>query len=175
MNSGHWQRHLTTFCGIVENDSVPIEDRQLPLFQELHGFSRWLSSNLDCTFSILTPELQHYFFSAIDERVYLISKVTSEGDGRIRFLASEEEQSLIEVLKRDWPNYVSVFIVSVNTGVRASEQWRAEWIDVDFERRIFTLRDTKNGEPVRRVPMNSLAVAAFQELRKGHKKAALFF
>ncbi len=93
----------------------------------------------------------------------------SEDNGRVRFLTIDEEGALVEVIKRDYPHYLPAFSISVNTGVRASEQWRAHWTDVDFEHRIFTVRKTKNGEPERHVPINSLAFDAFQELRKRRK------
>ena len=93
----------------------------------------------------------------------------SEDNGRIRFLSSDEEKQLADVLRRDYPLYFPAFRISVNTGIRASEQWRADWLDVDLERGIFTVRKTKNGEPQRHVPINSIALSAFQQLRKGRK------
>jgi integrase len=92
-----------------------------------------------------------------------------EDNGRLRILDRNEEQKLIDILNRDYPEYRPAFIISVNTGVRASEQWRADWLDVDLERRIFTVRKTKNGEPERHVPLNSTALGAFQELGKACK------
>ena len=92
-----------------------------------------------------------------------------EDNGRVRFLDNAEEQALVEVLKRDYPQYLPAFIISINTGVRASEQWRVRRADVDIERRMLTVRKTKNGAPERHVSLNSFAVVAFQEILKGRK------
>jgi integrase len=32
----------------------------------------------------------------------------------------------------------------LHTGIRAGEQWRLHWSDVDFKRQILTVRATKN-------------------------------
>ena len=36
--------------------------------------------------------------------------------------------------------------VALGTGMRKGEQYGLKWTDVDFDQRVITLRDTKNGE-----------------------------
>ena len=94
----------------------------------------------------------------------------TEDNGRVRLLAKQEEAAVRKVLARDYSHYLPAFTISINTGVRASEQWRARWPDIDFTRRLFTVRNTKNGDPERHVPLNALALAAFQQLRQRNPK-----
>jgi integrase len=54
--------------------------------------------------------------------------------------------------------------VALGTGMRKGEQYGLKWSDVDFDQRVITLRDTKNGES-RLVYMIDDVVAAFERLR----------
>lgn len=55
-------------------------------------------------------------------------------------------------------------LCAINTGLRWSEQMKLRWGDVDFVRRILTIRDTKNHE-TRYVPMNTVLVEAISHHR----------
>jgi integrase len=61
------------------------------------------------------------------------------------------------------PNLRLHFLVSVNTGLRWSEQMNLRWQDVDMLSRIITIPRAKNGY-TRRVPMNSVVQAVVFEL-----------
>jgi len=54
-------------------------------------------------------------------------KRRAEHNGKIRFL-SEEEHRLKAALTESWPHYLSAFLVSIHTGMRASEQFGLRWI-----------------------------------------------
>ena len=84
------------------------------------------------------------------------------GNGVERFLTPKEEQRLRRVLQKwidshdptDQPELrkqavhrLLEFEVSLKSGMRRSEQYHLRWGDVDFERRIMRLRQTKNGKP----------------------------
>ncbi len=49
--------------------------------------------------------------------------------------------------------------------MRKGEQYGLRWGDIDFDRRVITLRDTKNGSS-RAVPMIDDVLSAFKQLRK---------
>lgn len=89
----------------------------------------------------------------------------AENNGRIRFLAAEEEIDLFSVLNDTLPHFTPHVQVSLNTGLRASEQWRLDWGDIDLRRGILTARATKNGDPERHIPLNSVALAALHSIR----------
>jgi integrase len=90
-------------------------------------------------------------------------KRKKESTGRTRFLTAGEEQAIRDVILKRCPRNLPAFIVSIHTGLRASEQWRLVWADVDFDHRILTARATKNGDPERHIPLNDVALAALKE------------
>jgi integrase len=65
------------------------------------------------------------------------------------------------------PEHSAEFIVSVNTGMRLSEQYSLTWGQVHLDRRTIDLTKTKNGS-ARTVHLNADAVAALKTL---HMKA----
>jgi site-specific recombinase XerD len=56
-----------------------------------------------------------------------------------------------------------LFTVSVNTGLRWSEQRRLEWHDVDFLTGLITVRQSKSGH-ARQIPMNSIVRSVMVDL-----------
>lgn len=91
----------------------------------------------------------------------------AENNQRLRFLSAEEEARLVKVLSTRHPNYLPVFMVSLHTGLRASEQWRLQWSDIDFERKILTVRKQKHGHGERHIPLNSVVLEALKKLATG--------
>jgi site-specific recombinase XerD len=92
-------------------------------------------------------------------------KKKTENNGRIRFLAENEEKILLRYIEAHYPEHVPAFLISVHTGIRAGEQFRMQWKDIDFARRILTIPKTKNGD-IRYLPLNETAFAAVTALSK---------
>jgi integrase len=74
-----------------------------------------------------------------------------------------------------YPSYLPAFIISLHTGLRASEQWNLRWSDIDLEGKSLTVRKQKTGKGERHVRLNSTAVAAFRSIRKGADLASVPF
>jgi integrase len=92
-----------------------------------------------------------------------------EGGGRLRFLTRKEYDSLCEVIRERFPEHIAEFIVSVNTGMRLSEQYSLTWGQVHLDRRTIDLTKTKNGS-ARTVHLNADSIAALESIRlKGQK------
>jgi site-specific recombinase XerD len=91
-------------------------------------------------------------------------KSRKESSGRTRFLSASEEQKVRNTITRRCPRNLPAFTVSLHTGLRASEQWRLLWRDIDFDQRILTARATKNGDAERHIPLNDTAMAALKEV-----------
>lgn len=91
-------------------------------------------------------------------------KRKKESNGRTRFLSDEEEPVIVNALRERFPEHVPAFLISIHTGFRASEQWRLQWRDINFEQKQVTARAT-SGDPERHVPLNSTALKAFEELK----------
>jgi integrase len=92
----------------------------------------------------------------------------TEGGGRVRFLSDTEEVRLRAAIRHRFKEFLPHFLLSIHTGMRMSEQYGLHWSQVDFERRQIHLPKTKNGDP-RTIPLNSIAVAALNELHSGGK------
>jgi integrase len=88
-------------------------------------------------------------------------KRKAEHNDRLRFLSRLEEKKLTEIIFEFWPHYLPAFVISIHTGMRASEQWGLEWSDVSLTRKILTLHRTKGGK-TRHIPLNATALAAFK-------------
>lgn len=90
-----------------------------------------------------------------DNPVSLVKKPTSD-NRRIRFLSVEEAERLLAALKDRAPNVHDMALLSLQCGLRAGEIFSLTWNDVDIEREMLALRDTKSGK-TRHVPMTQKA------------------
>ena len=90
-----------------------------------------------------------------------------EDNGRIRMLNPEEEGLL---LAQCAPHLKPLVITALHAGFRTSELLSLTWADVDFNRRVITVRAAyvKNGER-RSIPMNDVLTATLQTVRDGKK------
>ena len=100
-------------------------------------------------------------------------------NGVIRYLKPEEERRLRAVLQRSVDecgpqnerrkkrllHRIYELDIALGTGMRKGEQYGLRWRDIDFARRVITLRDTKNGSS-RTVPMIEDVFKAFKQLKK---------
>jgi integrase len=87
-----------------------------------------------------------------------------EDNARLRFLSKDEERGLRIKIRELCPEREPEFDLALYTGMRRSEQYRRRWEDVDFERRLLTISQSKNGA-MRHLPLNASAVHALADLR----------
>ncbi|WP_158307218.1 tyrosine-type recombinase/integrase [Simkania negevensis] len=88
----------------------------------------------------------------------------SVSNSRTRFLSMEECQRLIAACKESKNPYLySVVVIALSTGMRKGEILNLRWQDIDFEKRLITLEETKNGK-VRYVPIVKVALQVLQSL-----------
>jgi integrase len=88
-----------------------------------------------------------------------------EDNSRVRYLTPDEEAKLRAVLETHWSGHVPEFDLALHTGLRLSEMYGLDWLDVDLARRLLIVRRGKNGES-RYARLNSVALKALTELRK---------
>ena len=83
-----------------------------------------------------------------------------------RYLKDDEEARLRTTVEPRHPERWAEVVFAINTGLRASEQARAQWEDVDYALEPPQLRValTKKG-PVRFVALNKAAVQALETTR----------
>jgi site-specific recombinase XerD len=139
----------------------------------------WLSSN---TKTNATANRYRATFSLIFREALRNGKVSSnparlvrqrkEGNGRLRWLKSDEEQVLRAAIMEDYADesFADELTISLGTGMRLSEQFLLEWKQVDFKRKEVHLLKTKNGD-ARDIPMNTNVLAAFDRMKAitGHR------
>ena len=72
---------------------------------------------------------------------------------RIRYLTSDEETALFEQLDGcEWLK--GIVLIALHTGMRRGEICGLQWFDMNFERGLIRVRNTKNGKD-RIIPMNA--------------------
>jgi len=88
-------------------------------------------------------------------------------NGRVRFLSDDERVRLLKACRQSWePRLYPLTLLAISTGARRGELMGLRWRDIDLERGIAVLHETKNQE--RRQLM--LAGSALEELRHYHQR-----
>lgn len=100
-----------------------------------------------------TQALGHVFTVAMNEWEWVninpIRKISKykESRGRVRFLSDEERGALLSACaESDNPHLYLVVVIALSTGARKMEILGLQWKDVDFERQLIVLNETKNDE-----------------------------
>lgn len=71
-------------------------------------------------------------------------KIPKSDNKRLRFLTLEEADTLLSALKKEAPELWEQSLISLHTGLRASEIFRLTWVDVNLEQGTLTAKDSKN-------------------------------
>ena len=87
-------------------------------------------------------------------------QMPNPSSGRLRFLTLDEERKLLAAIG---PYYAPWVRFAILTGLRRGEQFQLKWADVDFERKVLTIRTTKAGR-VQYLLLNEEAFAILKGL-----------
>lgn len=91
-------------------------------------------------------------------------KRPTEPRGRVRFLSDDERMALLEACKASENCYLYPIVVfALSTGARQGEVLSITWKQVDFERNVVRLENTKNNER-RALPLVGYAYDLLKEL-----------
>jgi len=83
-----------------------------------------------------------------------------------RFLSDVERDSLLNACKEStWDKMHLLILLAITTGMRKSELLNLRWNDIDFEKGLATLGDTKNGSP-RINPIPSFVLDEMKQYRQ---------
>lgn len=92
---------------------------------------------------------------------------------RLRFLTREEADELLKELDQ-WPQVHNIALLSLHCGLRAGEVFSLTWADVDIEREIITLKDTKSKSRTRPAFMTQSVKDMFTGLDTGRPSDLVF-
>ena len=84
-----------------------------------------------------------------------------ESPARIRYLTKPE---ITKLLSTSSDFLKPILITALHTGMRMGEILRLKWEDIDFERGIIEVTETKSGEP-RKIPMNNLLTETLRSIK----------
>jgi len=80
-----------------------------------------------------------------------------------RFLSDNERDRLLRACREStWDKMYLLVLLGITTGMRKSELMHLHWTDIDFDKGLASLKDTKNGES----RLNPIPVFVLDELRQ---------
>lgn len=119
--------------------------------------------------------LSHALSTAVKEWGWLedspMRKVSKprEPRGRVRYLSTEERDSLLEACKKNVsPHLYTIVVLALSTGMRLMEIQKLKWKDIDLEKGMIILHETKNNER-RCVPLTGHALDCVRECEMNRK------
>jgi len=84
---------------------------------------------------------------------------------RVRYLSDEEKPRLIKAAKAIGGKFYLKVLMALTTGMRKGELDQLRWKDIDFERGLAILTDTKNGT-ARHTPIPDIILSKMQRYRE---------
>ena len=127
--------------------------------------NRYLAT-LSHAFSVAMKEWQW-----VDDSPFRRVSKLREPRGRCRFLSDEERTRLLkEAARSENPHLYCLMVLALSTGMRRGEQLSSRWQQVDLDRGVITLHETKNGER-RGVPLAGYALQLLKQKYEHRDKA----
>lgn len=105
-----------------------------------------------------------------------IANVTMPGGSnkRERRLSADEEKALFEQLRKTGAYMAPLAELAIETAMRQGELLSLTWTDIDLQKRIAHLKDTKNSEP-RDVPLSTRALEILRTMPRALDNTAPLF
>jgi len=109
--------------------------------------------------------LKHMFTKAQDWNMTATNptrgvKLLRKENSRIRFLSKEECLRLYRACSK---HLRPIVLIALHTGMRRGEILNLKWEDIDFDRRLIYIRQTKSGES-REIPMSDVVLSTLSRL-----------
>ncbi len=166
---GWWKNSIGSFSLADVTPALIIEYRSK---LALEKSERKGAKRSNATVNRYCSVLSHAFTIAVKEWNWMQEnpmmkiKKLKELRGRVRFLNDEESERLLEACQESSSPFLYILVVlGISTGARKMEIRSLEWKDVDLNRGMIILHDTKNGER-RSLPLVGIA----KDLMKAHYK-----
>ncbi len=89
--------------------------------------------------------------------------------GRTRFLDDDERERLLEACRESSNKFLyTIVVIALSCGLRKGEIINLKWKNINFERRVITLDQTKNND-IRVLPFTGLAMELLIKLDKSRR------
>lgn len=164
------RRHLTPRWGKLRLDEIKTQDISKWLGEKIAGgMAPATAERIRATFN-RSFELGNKFDVAGTE-VNPVKNVTRRkfNNARDRFLSPQEAARLHKAAAESENVQLAPFVaLALLSGARKMEILKAKWADVDLERRLWLIPETKNGTP-RYVPLSQQAVEVIEKLPRWDK------
>lgn len=161
----HWERDLGTYAlSFLTHEIISKKIAELKNAGDLRGHMdvgtkplkpkspktvKHYRDNLE----VLLNHAQKWGWLGSANPMHGVSRITKANKDRVRFLDDEERQALLLACQESPnPQLYPVVIFALSTGARKNEILKLTLRDVDLERQVAILRETKNGE-TRKVPI----------------------
>lgn len=168
-----WQEKLGSYLLADITTSLIIEYRNKLLSEPS---PRKANGRTTSTVNRYCSSLSHVFTIAVKEWEWMqenpMFKITKlkEPRGRTRFLDENERKNLLKACKESQSHFLYILVtLALSTGARKMEIVGLKWQDVDLQRGLIFLHDTKNGEK-RSLPLVGTAKELMQEHYKNRNK-----
>ncbi len=88
-----------------------------------------------------------------------------EPRGRVRYLDDDERKALLDKCKEKSETLYTIVVIALSTGARRGEILSLRWNDINLNKGIITLHETKNNE-IRSIPLQGHALELVKKLSK---------
>ena len=163
-----WKDELGAFCLADVSPAIIAEKRD----HLASGITKRNTKRSPSTVVRYMAALSHAFTLAVKEWGWLddspMRRVTKpkEPRGRVRFLSDDERSRLLSECQKSESQYLyPAVVLALSTGARKMEILGLCWKDIDYNRQIITLHETKNGER-RILPLTGHAFELIKDLSK---------
>lgn len=159
-----WNKHLGNYL-LSDLTTAILGECRSKLFDEKGNNDK----KKEATINSYSRALSHCFTMAVKEWEWMkenpMLKISSlkEPRGRTRFLSDTEKDNLLAACKNSSCDVLYILVVlAISTGARKMEILGLSWGDVNLDRGVITLYDTKNGD-IRSIPLVGMAKLLMEE------------
>lgn len=93
---------------------------------------------------------------------------------RVRYLSTDEKSRLVKACRNIGGEFYVAFLLALTTGQRKSNILERRWGDIDLEKGLIDIRESKNEDPIM-APIPPIALNLLKEFAIGSKQSELIF